>query len=283
MIAQRLAAGFLAGASGVASFFTLLLLFFFISGVGTLMSDTAAEVYGNIPFGEIFGLALGRMLATVPRYYWSARWGALVMGCLGSVLALVDTQRRHIARPWRDRLGLITTAGIIVGLLVGWQYVGRAGTAGATGGLSDWEVLCLWGSIGMLAAMPVWVTWSWWFGRWSRWLHIHRCRADACSSHAGSRRSPDGRASAAPVMAQLDAPATQRQLPAPARLPHFGVALLGAALLLMLGLRLYPTLAHSGPPAFAAAALVGLCAGLCAAMLLVTAFELAIATNWSDE
>ena len=180
---RRLAAGFLTGVSIVAGFYCLLLLFFLSTGFWTVLHETASQTYGNIPFGEIFGLALGQMLLTLPRYFWSGRWAMLALGCFGIILALVDALHRRIRRPWRNRLGFVVTAGAMVTVSVAFQYANRGNSyapqtaqAALTDSrllaLSDAELIGLWSVVGVMLALPIWFAWSWWYLRWSAWLKV---------------------------------------------------------------------------------------------------------------
>lgn len=186
MLIRRMAAGFLAGASSVASILAIFVLLLFAAGFWSLLRDISFQVQGNVSFWSALGQALVQSLRALPQYFWSARWGMFALGLLGLGLALVDAQRPRIQRPWRDYLGFVATLGVVTAVVIGTQFGNREAIHSWIADqpilfdqqevllVSDTTLL----SIGILIALAlgyiVYVAWDWWYNHWAAWLHIER-------------------------------------------------------------------------------------------------------------
>ena len=179
---RRLAAGFLAGASGVVALLLFLVLLLFVSGFWPLIINIASGIRGNLSFWETVGQAMAESLGNLPSYFWSARWGILGLGLLGLLLAFVDSLAARIARPWRRLVSLIALVGLVGTFVFALQYANRETLLSWLAeqpqlmSLQDNALVSDVGSliIGVLIAIPaayvIWALWQWWDIRWRRWL-----------------------------------------------------------------------------------------------------------------
>jgi hypothetical protein len=183
---RRLAAGFLAGASGVVALLLFFILLLLVSGFWPLIINIASGVRGNLSFWGTVGQALAESFGNLPSYFWSGRWGILGLGLLGLLLAFVDGMATRIERPWRRLLSLIVMIGLVATTVFALQYANRETLLSWLAeqpqlmSLQDNALVSDVGSliIGMFIALPaayvIWAFWQWWDIRWRRWLGVRQ-------------------------------------------------------------------------------------------------------------
>jgi hypothetical protein len=183
---RRLAAGFLAGASGVVALLVFFVLLLFVSSFWPLIVDISSGIRGKVPFWPTVGQALAESLGNVPSYFWSARWGILGLGLVGLLLAFVDGLASRITRPWRHLVSLIALIGLVGTFVFALQYANRETLLSWLAeqpqllSLQDNTLVSDVGSliIGVVVTLPaayvIWVLWQWWDVRWRRWLGTKR-------------------------------------------------------------------------------------------------------------
>ncbi len=203
-MSRRIGAGFLAGASSVASLLVLIAALVFGAGIFGLIRDVSSGVFGDISLSAAMAQSMGSSLATIPQYFWSARWSMLALGVTGIVLALADMWREYLSRPWRDSLGYIVANGMSGVVVFSSLYLNNDTifrtiaeqpnlySIQATLLVSDWTML----SIGVLATLGlgyvVWAAWVWWYDLWARWLRVERpLSLEASREVAAPTSSPD--------------------------------------------------------------------------------------------
>jgi hypothetical protein len=186
MLARRISAGFLAGASSVASLMLLLAALLLISGMFGLIRDISTGLFGDIPVGAAIAQSMGRSLSVLPQYLWSARWGMMALGILGVALAFADAWRARIHRPWRDSLGYIVTNGATAAVVFATLYVNKDGSrrliAEQPALYNDQSLLQVGNPtllmVGLLMTLGlgfvVWAAWQWWYDRLARVLRVER-------------------------------------------------------------------------------------------------------------
>lgn len=186
MAVRRLAAGFLAGASSVAGILAIFVLLLFCSGIWDFLRNVSFQVYGDVPFWQSLIRALGQSLGALPRYFWSARWGMVLLGVMGLALAVVDVERPRIRRPWRNQLGFVVTIGVVAAIVTGVQYANRAALNAWVASqpelysqqdmllVSDATMLFVSLLVTLAIAYIVWVAWNWWYDKWSVRLRVSR-------------------------------------------------------------------------------------------------------------
>ncbi len=186
MLIRRMVAGFLAGASSVASILAILVLLLFTAGIWSLLRDVSFQVRGDVSFWSALGQALAQSLLALPSYFWSARWGMVALGLLGIGLALIDAWRVHIQRPWRDNLGFVATTGVVTAVVIAFQYGSREALHTWIADqpilfsqqelllASDAALLVVGVLIGLAIAYVIWTLWDWWYNHWASWLRAGR-------------------------------------------------------------------------------------------------------------
>ncbi len=199
---RRLVAGFLAGASSVIGILAILMLVLLGAGIAELVRDLTLPNHANTPFSQAFGQAIGNSLAALPGYFWSTRWAMVALALLGLLLAVVDAQRRHITRAWRDDLGFVVTIGVVGGVIIWLLFASRATVQGWIAdqpALFTQQQLLLGSNTALLVigalvtfglAYTIWATWGWWFEHWTRWLRIPRTAASATTPSAPEAAAP---------------------------------------------------------------------------------------------
>jgi hypothetical protein len=257
-LVRRLLAGFLSGASGLIALLLLLALLLVIGTLWPLLSDIASGLRGKLPFWQTVGQAATQSLGNLPAFLWSARWGVLVMGLLGLLLAFVDSRALQIERPWRHLLSLVVLLGMIGTLVFALQYANRENVLAWLAGrpdlislresalVSDLAALLIGALITLPTTYVIWTLWQWWYIRWMHWLRLEQGRATPVAEpdtppddwrayqvrlHQTKRGVSEDRAAEAPE--SQPAPANGRLL----RL--LLVLLAGSALALLGGVRLY--------------------------------------------
>ena len=186
MHVRRIGAGFLAGASSVASLLLLIAALVLVAGIFGLIRDISTGVFGDIPVSAALAQSLGDSFRTLPQYFWSARWGMVALGIIGVVLALADWLRPRFNRPWRDSLGYIVTNGIVAVVVIGTLYANNAAlyqmiaeqptlfNQQAMLLVSDWTILGIGSLVTLGIAYIVWAAWQWWYTPWARGLRVER-------------------------------------------------------------------------------------------------------------
>lgn len=181
---RRLLAGFLAGVSSVLGLLSVVMLLLISAGFFGLLRDVSFEVYGKISLLEAARLSAGRSFGSLPAYIWSARWGMVALGLLGSVLAYVDIKGARITRPWGRHLPFILSLGSSTMLIVGLQYANREVIHAMIadqpllfteqGGLLVSDPILLFTAllIAFGIAYVIGVAWHFWFLKWVQWLRI---------------------------------------------------------------------------------------------------------------
>jgi hypothetical protein len=183
---RRLIAGFLAGASGVGAILLFVALLLMIGAFWPLFSDIASGLRGNLPLSTTLGRALADSLGNLPAFLWSGRWGVLVLGLLGLLLAFIDSWALRIERPWRHLLSLVVLLGMIGALVFALQYANRENVLAWLAGqpylmslredalVSDLAALLIGAMIALPATYITWALWQWWYIRWMRWLRLEQ-------------------------------------------------------------------------------------------------------------
>ena len=181
-----MAAGFLAGASGVVALLLFIAFLLIIGAFWPLLSDIVSGLRGNLPLWPTLGRAIAESLGNLPSFLWSARWAVLGLGLLGLLLAFVDALAARIARPWRDLLSLLALIGLMGVVIFALQYANRENVLAWLAeqpqlmSLQDSILISDVGSliIGVLITLPaayiVWALWQWWDVRWRRWLGMRQ-------------------------------------------------------------------------------------------------------------
>ncbi|MDQ3328845.1 MAG: hypothetical protein M3506_10030 [Chloroflexota bacterium] len=189
MLARRVLAGFLAGASGLVGLLLILILILVGFGMLSLVRELAIGQQGDVGFWSALGTAFARSLGSLPGYFWSARWGMLALGLLGILLAFADIWRARVSRRWRDQLGLVLTAAVVSALVIGGIYAYREVLYRLVVDrpeLSNQQEVVLTSTsaqlaLGVLAALAltyvVWASWIYWFEHWSTLLRVSRPQA----------------------------------------------------------------------------------------------------------
>lgn len=186
MLARRVLAGFLAGASGLAALLVLLILLLVSFGLLSLVRELAIGQQGDVTFWSALATAIGRSFRSLPGYFWSARWGMFALGVLGILLAFSDTWRPRIRRRWRDQLGLVLTSTVVFAIIIGSIFAYREVMYRLVADrpeLSNQQEVVLTSTgaqlaLGVLAALAltylVWASWNFWFERWIAVLRVAR-------------------------------------------------------------------------------------------------------------
>lgn len=188
MLGRRLLAGFLAGASSLVGLLAILMLVLFGGGLISLLHELSInqtiQVHGNITFWGAIGRSFAETFKAMPTYFWSARWGILVLGVLGLVLGAIDHFRGRVHRPWRDNVGFIATMGVVGATVFALQFANSDALYGwvadspelfsqqAAVLVSDTTLVLTATLVALAMAYIVWAAWHSWYVRWSSWLHL---------------------------------------------------------------------------------------------------------------
>lgn len=184
MVARRMIAGFLAGASGLAGLLLLLILLLVGFGFLSLVRELAIGQQGEVGFWSALGTSIARSMRSLPGYFWSARWGMLALGLLGILLALSESWKLRVQRRWRDQVGLVVTAAAVSGLIFGGIYAYREVLYRLVADrpeLSNQQEVVLTSTgaqlfLGALTALAftylIWTSWHFWYERWSTVLRL---------------------------------------------------------------------------------------------------------------
>src|SRR3954452_13236343 len=126
MVARRIGAGFLAGASSLIGMLAVLMLILLGGGLFDLLHElsinSAIKVHGDVSFWGALGQTAWQSLQAIPDFLWAARWAIFGLGVLGLLLGGVDYLRPRIHRPWRDTTGFVVTVGVVTALVFALQF-----------------------------------------------------------------------------------------------------------------------------------------------------------------
>ncbi|MEJ7654158.1 MAG: hypothetical protein WKH64_12950 [Chloroflexia bacterium] len=233
MIARRLTAGFLAGASSLIGLLAVLVMLFIVAGLFGFARDMALGVFADAPFWQSLFGAVGSTLRRLPGYLWSARLGLLVFGLVGLGLAAVDAARHRVHRAWRGQLGFIVLVGVITALVIGVQYVNREGAYAWVADQPELfsqqdvvlvsDLVIFGGSLFMSLSLSylIWAAWTYWFSRWVVWLRAPRPSPEDEAVHTQPPRPLTTGASIRPGSLTSSEETLVRPIPSPrARRPN---------------------------------------------------------------
>jgi hypothetical protein len=258
-LGRQLLTGFLAGASTVIGLLLFMAVVLFLGGLAPLLYEITSGLRRQLSFWSTIGAGVAQSLASLPEFFWSARWAILGMGLLGTLLAFATHEARRIDRPWRGLISLVVTLGIVGMTVFGLQYANREVLLTWLAGqpylltlqndflLSNTASLLVGLLVALVASYAIWALWHWWYVRWSRWLGLEQAQAPTPEEsaapeesmldyqmrmHRSKRGVPEPESEAAPAPSIAVTPTSRRLLfTLLAILAGTTLALLGALLL----------------------------------------------------
>lgn len=191
-------------AGGLAGLSSVLLLM--IASTALLTSGVFWQYAFNsgIPgLQEAADAAMRQDINQIPLFLWAWRWILVGFVLIGIVLATLDLWSRRLPALWQKGLlappiFLLVGCVIVTGMLLSAEsalFDGRDQAARlaslASRRASIWGQLIFGLVISLALAGVVWLSWSWWYTRWQRWLKLPLPQAESNNSSAADERKGD--------------------------------------------------------------------------------------------
>lgn len=152
---------------------------------------------------EAADAAMRQDINQIPLFLWAWRWILVGFVLIGIVLATLDLWSRRLPALWQKGLlappiFLLVGCVIVTGMLLSAEsalFDGRDQAARlaslASRRASIWGQLIFGLVISLALAGVVWLSWSWWYTRWQRWLKLPLPQAESNNSSAADERKGD--------------------------------------------------------------------------------------------
>lgn len=127
-------------------------------------------------------LAVTQDMSRLPSFLWGWRWIIVATTLSGVVLAFLERLTQGLAMPWRrpvfqmivfSSIGTLIITQLLIVQSEALRSISNAAERIATLAQSQpsiWQNLLLASVAGLALAGFLWMSWSWWYERWCRWL-----------------------------------------------------------------------------------------------------------------